>query len=81
MIETTRSRGSAVDAGDDDAGGMEVDDVALLEEDDPVGVGEDRGDVAGEERLAVADPDDERHVHPGADRAGPFSPWCMTASA
>ncbi len=30
-------------------------------------VGEDRGHVRGEERLAVAEPDHEGHVHPGAD--------------
>ena len=46
----------------------EVGDVAVLEEDDPVGVGEDRGDVRGEEALAVAEPDDERHVLAGADQ-------------
>ena len=66
-VDTTRSRGAPSTPVIVDARRVEVDDVALLEEDDPVGVGEDRGDVAGEERLAVADADDERHVHPGAD--------------
>ena len=64
----------AVDAGDLDARGMEVDHVALLEEDHLVRVGEDGRDVAGQERLAVADPDDERHVHPGADEPVGLAP-------
>ena len=47
--------------------GPDVGDVAVLEEHDPVRVGEDRRDVAGDEALLAVEPDDERHVHPGAD--------------
>ena len=57
----------AVHAGDGDAGRVEVDHVALLEEDDLVRVGEDGRHVAGQERLAFADTDDERDVHPRPD--------------
>ena len=60
------------DAGDvrhGDAPRSEIRDVAVLEEDDLVGVGQDRRDVGGEEALAVAEPDDERHVLAGADQA------------
>ena len=60
--------------------GPEVGHVALLEEDDPVGVGEDGRDVAGQEGLAVRQPDDEGHVHAGADEPV-GSPRCMTARA
>jgi hypothetical protein len=37
-------------------------------------------DVAREEALAVAEPDDERHVLAGADQRSP-SPRCITAIA
>ncbi len=60
--------------GDDHAPGPEVGDVALLEEDDPVGMGQDRRHVAGQEALAVADPDDERDVQPGADQPVRLAP-------
>ena len=52
----------ALDVGYHDPVGPQVGDVALLEEDDLARVGQDRGDVGGEERLALAEPDDERHV-------------------
>ena len=58
----------AVDAGDRHTLGRDVGDVALLEEDDALGVGQDGGDVRGEEVLALADADDERHVHARADQ-------------
>ena len=42
-------------------------DVALLEDDHAPGVLQDGRHVAGQEPLAVPEPDDQRHVHAGAD--------------
>ena len=53
---------------------MEVGHVPLLEEDDPVGVGQDGSDVGGQEGLAIAQPDDERHVLAGADQPARLGP-------
>ena len=63
------SRWSSVPSSGDDprALGGHVGDVSLVEDDDVLGVLQDGRHVAGEEALAVAEPDDERHVHPGAD--------------
>ena len=58
----------AGDVGHADLVAGEVGHVALLEVHHAPRVGEDRGDVRREERLAVAEPDDERHVHPRPDQ-------------
>ena len=61
--------GRARHVGDRDPRGPKVGDVALLEEDHAVRVGQDRRHVGGEERLALADPDDQGHVHAGPHQA------------
>ena len=49
--------------GDLDPPGPDVGDVALLEEDDASRVRQHGGHVGGQEGLAIAEADDERHVH------------------
>jgi len=59
--------GRAVEVGEDDAGGGEGGDFAVLEEVDEAGVVEDAGDVGGEEEFAVADAEDGGWTHASGD--------------
>ena len=61
------STGVAVDVGDAHAVAAKLDELVLVDRPRGPGVGDERGHVAGEEVLAVAEPDDERQVAPGAD--------------
>ncbi len=60
--------GFAAEVGEDDAGGGEGGDFAVLEEVDGAGVVEDAGDVGGEEELAVADAEDGGRAHARGDQ-------------
>ena len=66
---TSRCSSAAVERRDARPFGRDVGDVALVEDDHVLGVLEDGRHVAGEEALALAEPDDERDVHPRADDA------------
>ena len=57
----------AVEVGDGDAVAAQLDDLVLAELDRVAGVRDERRDVGGEEVLALAAPDDQRRVAPGAD--------------
>src|ERR1700738_4457597 len=56
-----------VEVGEEDSGGGEDGDFAVLEEVDVAGVVEDAGDVGGEEELSVAEADDGGWTHAGGD--------------
>jgi hypothetical protein len=60
--------GCAAEVGEDDAGGGERGDLAVLEEVDIAGVVEDAGDVGGEEELALAEAEHGGRAHAGGDQ-------------
>lgn len=62
--------GLAVEVDDLDAVRGDGDDLVLAELERVLGGRDERGDVGAEEVLAVAEPDDERRVVPGADDGG-----------
>ena len=66
-MELADRGGRAVEVGDGDAVAAQLDDLVLAELDGLAGVGDEGGDVGGEEVLALAAPDHERGVAPGAD--------------
>jgi hypothetical protein len=59
---------AAINSGHGHRHRVDVGYVPFVEEDHPARVGEHRCHIRREEVLALAQPDDERHVHPGADQ-------------
>lgn len=61
--------GVAVEVGERDVVGRDLDDLAVADLERLAGVRDERGDVGGEEVLALADADDQRRVAAGGDDA------------